>query len=114
VPQGDDQIMHHDLSGYLAAAIALVGQITIVVGPIEHYEAVFDHDTNVLRIDPDVELLPALKSMLIDIVDGPAERELVGIAGGGGAATACGLVPAQADSEQRATPRLRLVPSRAV
>ncbi len=101
--------MAPDLAQYLPGALEILGHLTIVIAPVELYEAVYDRATHVLRIDPSADVAATIAAMLADIVDGPVERQFVSLAGGG-AATAAALIPRQAEDEhEREGARLRLV-----
>ncbi|MDQ0377910.1 hypothetical protein [Amycolatopsis thermophila] len=104
--------MSDEIRDLLMAVLHREGHITLVRAPIEHYEAAYDAHTQTLRIDPEADPIPAMIDVLRDVVYGPAERRLVGLAGDGGDVTACGLVPAPAtDEDQRRRPRLVSVPN---
>lgn len=102
--------MAPDLAQYLPGALEILGHLTIVIAPVELYEAVYDRATHVLTIDPSTADVGAtIAAMLADIVDGPVERQFVSLAGGG-AATAAALIPRQAEDEhERGGARLRVV-----
>ncbi|MEA5367767.1 hypothetical protein VA596_50110 [Amycolatopsis sp., V23-08] len=88
--------MNDDLAVLLEGAVSAHGRITISRGPLDDYEAVFDHKTKILHVADDVDVVPAIVGVLRDVVYGPPDRQFAVLAGG---ATACGLVPEQATDE---------------
>lgn len=97
-----------DIEHYLGAALEHLGRITIIVAPLDEHDAVYDRQTGILYVDSDADKPAAIAAVLRDLIDGPAERYLVSLAGGD-QVTACGFIPAQASTDPSPSPLLRLV-----
>ncbi|MFI6308471.1 hypothetical protein ACIBCH_41815 [Amycolatopsis thailandensis] len=65
----------------IADAVTALGYLTIVVEPVEDFEAVFDRHTHVLSIDPEcVDIAAAIDDTIGTLV--PASPKLTVIKGG--------------------------------